>query len=112
MPDVSKTVTLELKLSDSSGSIEIYHANADFSGWSKVQANIGDSRATIQARSGGVYVARTETNVGMIVGLVIGSVVLVVVVAGSIFYFSRNPSKWQAVRTTCRNAKRSTSSKI
>ncbi|CAL1539911.1 unnamed protein product [Lymnaea stagnalis] len=107
-----KTFTLELKLSDDSDGVDIYHASTDYSGWSKISANIGDGVARVQASSGGVYVARKETNVGMIVGIVVGCVVVIAIIIGSVFYFRRNPSKWQAVRTTCRNAKRSTHSKV
>lgn len=107
-----KTFTFELTVSDDTKNIEIYHSTTDFSAWSKVQARITDGKAIIQARSGGVWVARHHTNVGMIVGIVVACIVVVVVVIGTIFYFRRNPNKWQAVRTTCRNAERSTHSKV
>ena len=64
--------------------------------------------AKFQASQGGVYVARTkEANVGMIVGVTVACIVVVAVIVGTVMYFRRHPAKWQAVRTTCRNAERS-----
>ncbi|CAG5125430.1 unnamed protein product [Candidula unifasciata] len=107
-----KAFTLEMKLDKDSNNVEVYYAATDLSVWSKVEARIQDGKATIQARSGGVWVARQHTNVGMIVGIVIACVVVIAVLAGTIFYFARNPGKWQAVRTNCRNAKRSMHSHV
>uniref|UniRef100_A0A0B7ALW1 Protein DD3-3 n=3 Tax=Arion vulgaris TaxID=1028688 RepID=A0A0B7ALW1_9EUPU len=107
-----KSFTLDMKISDDSNGVEIYHANIDYTVWSKVEARIQDGRATVQARSGGVWVARRQTNIGMIVGIVVACVAVVAIVLGTIFYFRHNPTKWQAVRTTCRNAKRSTRNRV
>ncbi|XP_055882280.1 protein DD3-3-like isoform X2 [Biomphalaria glabrata] len=106
-----KSFTLELKLNDDSSGVEVYHA-VQFSGWSKVNADIGSGVAKLQATRGGVYVARKETNVGMIVGIVIACIVVVAIIVASVIYFRRNPKKWQAIGKTCRAAKRSTQSKV
>ncbi|KAH9496344.1 Protein DD3-3 [Bulinus truncatus] len=95
-----KSFTLELKLSDDSSGVELYHASVDYSGWSKVDADIGGGIARVQAQRGGIYVARKETNVGMIVGIVIACLVLVAVIVASVIYFRRNPRKWQAIEAT------------
>lgn len=106
-----KTFVLEMKVDDSKN-VDLYHATTDFSVWSKVEARIQDGRATVQARTGGVWVARRHTNIGMIVGIVVACVVVVAVITGTVIYFTRNPTKWQAVKTNCRNAKRSTHSHV
>lgn len=75
--------------------------------------SISGGMATFQAQHGGVYVARTdESNVALIVGVTVACAVIVAIAVGAVFYFRRHPAKWQAVRTTCRNAERSLHSKV
>ncbi|XP_005096259.1 protein DD3-3 [Aplysia californica] len=110
--DDDKFFTLRIQLSDDSDDVDVYYAPSDFSAWSKADAHVGGGVATVRAQHGGVYVARSKSNVGMIVGVVIACVVVVVIVSGAVFYFRRNPTKWQAVKTNCRNAERSMKNKV
>ncbi|GFR70427.1 protein DD3-3-like [Elysia marginata] len=107
-----KTFMVEMKVSDSDD-VEIYHATEDLTVWSKADADIGGGKARIQAKRGGIFVARKHSKVAMIVGVTVACfVVLVAVIVGGVFYFRRNPAKWQAVKTSCSSAKLSMQSKV
>lgn len=106
--------TAKMKV-DTEDDISVYRSTSDsFATWVEVPGvSVSGGVATFQAQHGGVYVARTdETNVGLIVGITVACVVVVAVIIGAVFYFRRHPAKWQAVRTTCRNAERSLQSKV
>ena len=110
--DSSRTFTVEMQVSDSDD-VEVYHATEDLTVWSRADADIGGGKARIQAQRGGVFVARKHSKVAMIVGVTVACVVVVaLVIGGAVFYFRRNPSKWQAVRTTCSRAELSMHSKV
>ena len=108
----SKYFTLNMELTDDGDNVQIYYAPPDFSTWERLDADISGGHATVRAQKGGVFVARTESNVGMIVGIVVACAVVVVIVGGTMFYFRRNPTKWEAVRTNCRNARTGMKSRV
>ncbi|RUS72438.1 hypothetical protein EGW08_019800 [Elysia chlorotica] len=108
----SNSFTFEMQVSDSDG-VEVYHATEDLTVWSRADADIGGGMARIKTQRGGVFVARSHSKVAMIVGVTVACVVVVaLVVAGAVFYFRRNPQKWQAVRTTCSKAELSMHRKV
>lgn len=109
-----KTMTTRMSVT-AKDDVSVYRSNADnFATWVQVKdVTISNGFASFQVSEGGVYVARVqEANVGMIVGLTIMCIVIVAVVVGAIFYFRRHPAKWQAVRSSCRNAERSVHRKV
>ena len=107
-----KTFTFEMQVSDSDN-VEVYHATEDLTVWSRAEAEIGGGMARVQAQRGGVFVARRTSQVAMIVGVTVACLVVVaLIVAGAVFYFRRNPTKWQAVKTTCSKAELSMHSKV
>lgn len=109
-----KGFTARMKI-NTDDDVSVYRTTSDsFATWIEVKdVSISDGKATFQAQHGGVYVARTDKdNVGMIVGITIACVVVVAVIVGAVVYFRRHPAKWQAVRSTCRNAERSFHSKV
>ena len=66
----------------------------------------------LQASEGGVYVARNHVSAGAIAGGVIAGLVVVVLLAATIFYFRAKPEKMDAITRRFRYAKRSTQSAI
>lgn len=95
--------------------IVVYRSNSEnFATWTQVpDVKVSGGKASFQVSQGGVFVARTkETNVGMIVGVVIACAVVIAVAVGLFVYFRRHPAKWQAVSTNCRNAGRSFQAKV
>jgi len=107
-----KFITITMVLTDSSDSVKVYRAPNDISDWTRVDAEINSGQAKVQAQRGGVYIARSESNIGMTVGIAVGCAALLVVILGTVLYFRRNPTKWTAVKTNCRNAERSLHSKV
>ncbi|XP_041348275.1 protein DD3-3-like [Gigantopelta aegis] len=103
-----KTFTFEMKVDDSGSNVDVYRSNSDtFATWTKVDGDISGGVARLRLDRGGVFVARSQSNVALIVGVTIACIVLVAVVIGGVLYFRRHPSKWQAIGTKCRKAERS-----
>lgn len=68
--------------------------------------------AQLEVTEGGVYVARSHSNAGTVVGVVIAALVVAVAVIASVVYFRRNPDKWNSVTSNFRKAGRSTKNKV
>ena len=103
-----KTFSMEMEVNK--GAVEdiaIYRSDsASFATWTRVEAEIEDGKATFQAQHGGVYVAVKHSNAGLIAGAVIGTLILVAVIAGgTFFYLRKNPAALS-------NMKRSFQSKV
>ena len=91
-----QTFTVELKI-DYGGleDVKLYHSNSNsFSTWSTVDVDVSDGKATFQATEGGVYVAKVDSNIGVVIGAVVGCLLLVaLVIVGTVWYFRKHPSK-------------------
>ena len=64
-----------------------------------MDAEVNGNMATFQASSGGLYVAKTHSYTVLIVSLVVAIVVVALIIAGTVFYFRRNPSKWKKLKS-------------
>ncbi|CAD5117333.1 DgyrCDS6118 [Dimorphilus gyrociliatus] len=82
-------------------SVTVYHAwvKSDFATWSKIDAEVNDDMVQLSVSNGGAYVVTTHSNVGMIVGIVFGTlaVILIVVVLG-VFYLRKNPKTYNNIK--------------
>ncbi|KAK6176566.1 hypothetical protein SNE40_014827 [Patella caerulea] len=108
-----KTFTVQMEVDDSKNEVQIYRSNSDnFAAWTKVPAEIKDGKAVFSVQEGGVYVARSNRNVGLIVGLTIFSIVLVIIIVGAIVYFRKHPQKWQTIISNIHKTERSMKSKV
>ncbi|XP_076449787.1 protein DD3-3-like [Babylonia areolata] len=111
----SRPITTKMTIDEDDDDVLIYRSSAEnFATWTQVPGvQLSGGKASFQVSQGGVFIARTkDTNVGMIVGVVIACLVVVAVVVGLVVYFRRHPTKWQAVATNCRNAGRSFQAKV
>ncbi|XP_071081858.1 protein DD3-3-like [Haliotis cracherodii] len=109
----SKTFTIELKVDSGSSDVVVYRSNANnFATWTRVDASIDGNMAKFQAQGGGVFVARSSSNIGMVVGIAIACIVIVVILIGTLVYFKLHPKKWQSVKNNAKYIQRSTQSKV
>ena len=95
-----KTFTVQMEVRTASmEDVAIYRTTSDsFATWTKMDAIIEGNIATFQAEEGGVYVGRSHTNVGLIVGITVGTLLLVgVIVGATMFYHKRNPQAFSGV---------------
>ena len=82
--------------------VTVFRTSSDFTIWTRMDAKIADGVARFDATEGGVYIAVSNTNVGMIVGIVVAVLLLVgVIVGGTVLYFKRHPDKGQAIKRSC-----------
>ena len=56
--------------------------------------------------------ARTVPDRAAIAGIVVGVVVLLCIVVGTVCYFRHKPEKWARIRSACSGAKRSLQNKV
>jgi hypothetical protein len=107
------TFTVQMKIDPDASEVEIYRSNSqDMATWTQIPASVNGGTASFQASQGGVYVARSHTQVGPIIGIVVGCVVLLVVVVAVIVYFKRNPERFEKLRSGARKAERSVQNKV
>jgi len=101
-------MTITLKVDPDGSNIAVYRTSSDtnFATWTKLDTEVDDDQATFQASSGGVYVAKSHSHTVLIVALVVSILVVALVVAGGVFYFKRNPSKWAYVKHSTTKLKR------
>ena len=70
------------------------------SAWNEITVNsTGDRSVTFQAQSGGIYVAKGEPNIVLIVSIVAACVVVGFIILGTVVYFKKYPGKWSKIRT-------------
>jgi hypothetical protein len=93
--------------------VYIYRTNNDyFSTWTRVDAQISGKEANFETDMGGVYVAVYSRPVGMIVGVTLAVIAIIVIIAGTVIYFRRNPEKWAQCMGSLRNVQRSTAGQV
>ncbi|XP_020892365.1 protein DD3-3 [Exaiptasia diaphana] len=109
----------EVKMGYKSGvtdDIEVYRSDDDegLRTWYQVEAKTSseDNMVTFQTDKGGVYVARTVTNKGLLAGIIIAVIFVLLIVGGSIIYFRRKPEKLARVRSCFSNCGRSFSRQV
>ena len=56
--------------------------------------------------------ARTMPDKAAIAGIVVTCIIIVIVIAGSAFYFRRHPDKWKNMKTSCVNGFRSCQGRV
>lgn len=108
-----KKVTVSMTINADASDVVIYRSNSEnFAGWSKIDASISGSVAQFQVDEGGVFVARSHTNPGPIIGIVVGCVALALIVIAAVVYFKKNPAKWMALKGSAKYAEKSLSNKV
>ncbi|KAL5014549.1 hypothetical protein ScPMuIL_008819 [Solemya velum] len=107
------TVNMALTMEDNDN-IKVYRSNpATFSSWSKVDSHISGGTIQFQTAQGGVFVARTTlSNVSLIVGLVLGLLLVIIIVTGTVCYFRRRPENWVAVKSKVNRMHKSTQNQV
>ena len=111
----NQPLTVSMKVDTSAHGLAIYHTNSEnFATWTRVDAQIDNNNnmATFKTHEGGVFVARYQTNVPLVVGMVITLLVFVMIVVGSIVYFRRYPEKWESVTQRYRDVRRSMTERV
>ena len=113
MTTPGKSMKVSLKVEDASN-IAVYRSSSDhhFSTWTKLDTEVEDNVAHFEASSGGVYVAKSHSNHLLIVALIVSALVVALIIVGGIFYFKRNPKKWQTLKGETANLKRNFKSDI
>ena len=108
-----KTVAVSMKVNEDANDVVIYRSNSEnFSGWTKVDTSINNGVAEFQVDEGGVFVARSHSSAGPIIGIVIGCIALGLIVIAAVVYFKKNPAKWMALRGSANYAEKSLSNKV
>lgn len=102
-------VTIPIDTSVSSDNVKIMRAN-DASNWEFVELDtrVEDDMAMADTRQGGVFVAKSDVNVGLIAGLVVTAFVLLVIgiaVGGLVIYFLVRRDKWEKTKENARKMK-------
>ena len=103
------TISIPIDPSLASGDVRIMRANAA-SRWDYVQLDtrVEDDMAYADTSSGGVFVANSELNSGLIAGVVVAAFVLLVVgiaFGGLVVYFVVRRDKWQKTKENTRKLK-------
>lgn len=103
------TIAIPIDTDVSSEDITIMRAN-DASNWEFVELNtrVEDGMAYADTRQGGLFVAKSDVNVGLIAGVVVAAFVLLVVgiaVGGLVIYFLVRREKWQKTKENARKMK-------
>ncbi|XP_071142451.1 protein DD3-3-like isoform X1 [Mytilus edulis] len=113
LTDNGKKVTVGITINEDASDIGIYRSNTEnFAGWTKVDATINGGMAEFQTDQGGVFVARSHTNIGPIIGVVVGLLVVALIVIAAVVYFKKNPTKWMAMKGNAKYVEKSLSNKV
>lgn len=105
-------LTVKMKTFDGSSSASVYRLSPDFLLMTKVASNLENGYQVFQVSSGGTYVARVETNFGLIIGVVIGVVIFLVIAMVITVVLVKNPKYISSWRNRARYAKRSMFNKV
>lgn len=106
-------VAVSMKVDEDANDVVIYRSNSEnFPGWTKVDASIDNGVAEFQVDEGGVFVARSHSSVGPIIGIVIGCIALGLIVIAAVVYFKKNPAKWMSLKGGAKYAEKSLSDKV
>ncbi|XP_074661734.1 protein DD3-3-like [Tubulanus polymorphus] len=108
-----KTFNVKMKLTGSENNVAIYRTNADnFATWTRIDAQIQNQEANFAVSEGGVYIARLQSPVGLIVGIVVSLLVVLLIVVGTTCYLRRYPAKWVAIKSRASSFQRSFQTRI
>ncbi len=95
------TITLDASITGSGYSIYRASASSDYI-FQQLETTISNGQASAMTNQGGIFVAGTGVNYGLIVGVVVAGVVLVLValmVIATVVYFVVRPEKWKATKS-------------
>ena len=107
---VMSPAKISLKLDDTTASagVSLYRAGPDTAyAFVRMETTIQDGRAVASTDQGGVFVAGSGVNLGLVVGLVVAGVVVLLIalmVAAVIVYFVAQPEKWKATKTSMKKS--------
>ena len=108
-PTATKPATISIRLDGGiTTGVTVRRANQN-SAWifTELDTEIVDGQAMAQTDQGGVFVAGSPINYGLVVGLVASGFVLLliaIIVAGTIVYFKVRPEKWQSTKASMKKA--------
>lgn len=101
------SIDLDSSLAGSSN-VHIYRSNMESAfAFTQLETSIVDGRAVANTNQGGVFVAGSQVNYGLVIGLVVTGVVLLlfaIIVVGVIVYFVARPEKWQSAKTNVKKS--------
>lgn len=108
-----RTFSVEMTVDCSVCTVAMYRSDpSTFSFWTRVNADIADGKARFEAVEGGVYVARSESQIGVYVGVGVVCAALLLVLVGTLIYFKKHPEKFQQIQKAAKYAERSTKDKV
>lgn len=94
------TFALSIKVSGDGSNMEVYHSFPEtFATWTQMDYSMEDGMVRLNVKQGGAYIVRGRQSVGAIVGIIVGSVALVLVIAGIVAFFVLNPDKWTGLKS-------------
>ncbi|XP_014664364.1 PREDICTED: protein DD3-3-like [Priapulus caudatus] len=104
--------TMKIDL-DSHKDVEVYHANTqNFVSWQRLEGTVENGAVEFSTDRGGIYVVRTNTNIGMIVGITVACAAIALIIVGSVIYFKKHPSKWETIASSATRTKRSLQGRV
>lgn len=97
-----------LKVDPDASNVAIYRTSSDtdFNTWTKLDTDVDGDFVQFKADSGGVYVAKSHSYTVLIVALLMSLLVVALIVVGGVWYFRKNPAKWQKLKGDAKNVKR------
>ena len=105
-------VTIKMKTIDGSKAASVYRLSPNFLVMTKITSNLIDGYQVFQTQQTGTYIARIESNYGVIIGAVIGVVVFLIVIMVIVVVLVKNPKYISSIRNRARYTKRSFFSKV
>lgn len=113
LTDDAQKVTITIAIDDDAYSPEAYWSTQDSLGtWVKVDASVEGTNLMLRSDRGGVFVVRSHSNYGPIIGIVVACVALVIIVVGAVVYFKRNPDRWIKLKKSTKYFERSMQEKV
>ncbi|XP_064604895.1 protein DD3-3-like isoform X2 [Liolophura sinensis] len=108
-----RTFSVQMAVDCSVCTVAMYRSDpSTFSFWTRVNADVANGKAHFEAVEGGVYVARSESKIGVYVGAAVVCVAILLVLVGTIIYFKKHPEKFRQIQKAAKYAERSTKDKV
>ena len=101
-------MAVSLKIDDDADNVAVFRTTSanNFATWMKLDTELEGDVAYFKAEGGGVYVARSVSGINFIVPLICSLLVVLLIIGGALFYFKRNPDRWQKLKGDAKNVKR------
>lgn len=113
LTDTPQKMTVSMTIDEDAYDPELYRSTQDTLGtWVKLDAQVSGQSLAFQYDRGGVFVVRSHSNYGPIIGIVVACVAVVVLIVAVVIYFRRNPERWMALKKSKNYLERSMQEKV